>query len=165
MDRYALISGHVVLNVVESADQPAGWVLCGDAGPGYLYDGSTFSPPAAHAAIVITSITPDAAHLVDTQVTALNDVTCPAGTVLTVQAELQRDGVVLPVTDRFRMPLRARDGREKVLLAEMVDGLITITVPLRDSGAWAVTETMINEDLPPAAQMGFGGFRLFVTEA
>jgi len=50
MGRFALIeSGHVA-NVVEQDDEPqigGQWVACGDAGPGWTYDGSDFAPPPA----------------------------------------------------------------------------------------------------------------------
>lgn len=134
---------------------------------GQIYDAGTdtFAPPAApvRPAIVITSIeaTPSEGLLV-----VGAEVTCAMDTVLTVHAELRAPGgAVLPLTDRFRMPLRSRDGREKVVLAEMTAGIITITVPLRESGRWAVTEAMINEALPPAAQMDFGGITIYVVEA
>ncbi len=116
-------------------------------------------------ALVITSIEPDATHASQALINGVSDVTCPAGTVLTVHAEL-RDaaGAVLPLTDSFRMPLRSRDGREKVLLAVMENGVVSINAPLRESGAWSVTEAMINESLPPDHQMGFDGFQVFVVE-
>lgn len=48
--RWALIeSGHVA-NVVEQDDEPqisGQWVACGDACPGWTYDGSDFAPPPA----------------------------------------------------------------------------------------------------------------------
>ena len=114
---------------------------------------------------MITSIEPDAAHASQALINGLSDVTCPVGTVLTVHAEL-RDaaGAILPLKDSFRMPLRSRDGREKVLLAVMDNGAVSINAPLRESGSWSVTEAMINESLPPDHQMGFDGFQVFVVE-
>jgi len=47
--RWALIEGGKVANVVEQDAQPqvpGQWVACGNAGPGWIYDGSVFSPPA-----------------------------------------------------------------------------------------------------------------------
>lgn len=115
--------------------------------------------------LVITSIEPDAAHASQALINGVSDVTCPAGTVLTVHAELRyAAGTVPPLTDSFRMPLRSRDGREKVLLAVMENGMVSINAPLRESGAWSVTEAMVNESLPPDHQMGFGGFQVFVVE-
>ena len=135
---------------------------------------TTVPPPVAVEAslgmlskptLVITSIEADAGHASQALINGVSDVTCPVGTVLTVHADL-RDaaGQVLPLTDSFRMPLRSRDGREKVLLAVMQDGTVTINAPLRESGAWSVTEAMINESLPPGNQMGFAGFQVFVVE-
>ncbi len=49
MNRYALIQGGIVANVVEQDDTPqiAGeWVACGDAGPGWAFDGAVFAPPS-----------------------------------------------------------------------------------------------------------------------
>lgn len=49
MTRYAQLSGGVVHLVIDSETDPDGingqWITCGDAGPGWTYDGSTFAPP------------------------------------------------------------------------------------------------------------------------
>lgn len=50
MERYAEIDGGVVKNVTVAdpnnlPDHLSAWVLCGNAGVGWTYDGSTFSPP------------------------------------------------------------------------------------------------------------------------
>lgn len=49
MDRYAQLIDNVVHLVIESETDPDGingeWVACGNAGPGWLYDGSTFTAP------------------------------------------------------------------------------------------------------------------------
>lgn len=56
MERYAQISGGVVHVVIESETDPDGingeWVACGNAGPGWTYDGTTFAPPAVVTPIV-----------------------------------------------------------------------------------------------------------------
>ena len=50
MQRYAQIHEGTVRYVIESETDPDGingaWVGCGDASPGWLYDGATFAPPA-----------------------------------------------------------------------------------------------------------------------
>ena len=55
MNRYAQLSGGVVANVIESANQPDAqsgvWVACGNAGPGWVYDGTTFAPPVPSATV------------------------------------------------------------------------------------------------------------------
>lgn len=50
MERYAKIESGVVVNVtkLDPNDIPTGfqnWVSCGNAGPGWRYDGATFSEP------------------------------------------------------------------------------------------------------------------------
>lgn len=123
--------------------------------------GAQFRP-----SMVITGIVADAEHSGATLVSSMAEVTCPVGTTLTVSAELRDPlGNVVPLSDSFRMPFRARDGREKVLLASMVDGLISITAPLRESGVWSASEATVNESLPPDFQMDFGGIEVFVVEA
>ena len=123
------------------------------------------SPVADHPVLVVTGIATDGAHASQTVIAeALDDVTCKVGTVLTVTAELRapNGGAVIPLTDNFRMPLRARDGREEVLLAAMVYGVVQIVAPMDQSGVWKVTEQTINEGLPEAMHMAFGGLTIFV---
>ncbi len=49
MTRYAQLSGGVVHLVIDSPFDPDGingqWIDCGNAGPGWTYDGSTFAAP------------------------------------------------------------------------------------------------------------------------
>lgn len=48
-NRFAIIKNGVVVNTVLSTPEFAAkqqWVACGAAGPGWLYDGQTFTPPA-----------------------------------------------------------------------------------------------------------------------
>lgn len=49
MKRYAKVVDGVIYQVIESMFDPDGingeWVACGDAGPGWSYDGTTFAPP------------------------------------------------------------------------------------------------------------------------
>ena len=74
-------------------------------------------------------------------------------------------GQVLPLSDSFRMPMRSRDGRERVLLGHMTEGLLQIQVPLRESGVWSVTQDTVNEALPAEAHMRFAGMQVFAIEA
>ena len=138
----------------------AGWHLTSVAPPVYERPVVTFRPELA-----ITQITADAEHQAGTVVHGMSEVTCPAGATLTFIAELRGpNGQVLPISDAFRMPIRSRDGREKVLIATMVEGVITILVPLRESGAWSVTEATVNEALPADRQMRFAGVQVYVVE-
>lgn len=51
MDRYAQIINGRVDNVIESETDPDGtngeWIACGNAGPGWTYNGTSFAPPPA----------------------------------------------------------------------------------------------------------------------
>ncbi len=52
MKRWALMSGNIVVNVVEQAGPPqidGAWIECGNAGPGWRYDGTAFAPPSLAA--------------------------------------------------------------------------------------------------------------------
>lgn len=55
MERYAQIVNGTVHQVIESETDPDGtngaWVPCGNAGPGWLYDGTTFTAPPAPAPV------------------------------------------------------------------------------------------------------------------
>lgn len=131
------------------------------------------TPPADAAAdtprptLVVTAVTADADHATDAIISeSLRDITCPAGTVLTFAAELRdAEGNVLPFDDTFRMPVVARDGRERVVIARMAAGIVTIVVPLRESGVWSVDEAAINAALPTEAQMRFAGITVFAFDA
>ena len=55
MERYAQVIGGVVDNVIESEKDPdgtnGGWIVCGNAGPGWKHNSDgTFSPPATQDA-------------------------------------------------------------------------------------------------------------------
>lgn len=144
-------------------------------GRGYVFDPETdtWNPPehdaepAAEAPeIVITGIVADAEHASTASVASMGEITCTVGTTLTIAAELRSAaGDVIPLTDNFRMPFRSRDGREKVLLAVMVDGLVSINAPIKESGVWITDEAAINEALPESNRMKFAGITVYVVEA
>lgn len=111
--------------------------------------------------VVITGVTcSDAAAVIQP-----GDVTCPVGSVLTVEAELQdAANNLVPINAAFRMPLVARDGRERILLAQFADGAATIATTLSESGCWRISEDTINSGLPAAQQMRFGGLEIYVVQ-
>lgn len=49
MERYAQLVDGTIHLVIDSETDPDGingeWIACGDAGPGWTYDGTTFAPP------------------------------------------------------------------------------------------------------------------------
>lgn len=59
MQRFARVERGMADNVVEAEQQPDGWLPCGDASPGWLYDDLTgvFSPPQPPQPEVPESIT------------------------------------------------------------------------------------------------------------
>lgn len=116
--------------------------------------------------IVVTSVTVDAEHAGESMVEGVAVATVPQGATLTVAAELRAPGgAVIASSDVFRMPLRATDGRERIVLARMTAGLISVTVPLRESGVWEISEAGINSAIPPENQMAFSGLKIFVVVA
>lgn len=181
MKRFAKVMEGVAALVVEAIDAPDApnasddggrWIECGDASAGDRYDEAegTFHRDAAVAApsrpsIVITHIEADEANATTTTLAAdWSEVTCREGTRLTVSAELRSGHEVLPLTAQFRLPLRATDGRERVLLATMTNGHISIGATLRDSGIWRVDEAGINSALPAGQGFAFSGLTVYVLQ-
>lgn len=118
-------------------------------------------PEPLRPRIVITQIVssdPDA-------LITLSDVTISIGESVAVTVELRDpDDSLIPLTAAFRMPLVARDGRERIVLARFVDGVAEIAATLPDSGCWQVTEAKINHDLPSDQHMGFAGLDIYVVQ-
>ena len=65
----------------------------------------------------------------------------------------------------FRVPIRSRDGRERVVIATVNQGVIAFSISFEDSRIWELTEAMINADLPPERHMRFKGIKVFAVEA
>lgn len=184
MKRYAKVMEGFAALVVEALEAPNSpsapndggrWIECGDASAGDRYDEveGTFHRDAAVAtlsrpSIVITRIQSDEGNAATTTTTLLapdwSEVTCREGTRLAVSAELRNGDAVLPLTAQFRLPLRATDGRERVLLATMVDGRISIGATLRDSGIWRVDEAGVNSALPAGQGFAFSGLTVYVLQ-
>lgn len=111
--------------------------------------------------IVITGIKENGVSLIQTD---FSEATTTIGKRLDFTAELRHPdlGFVLPVDDMFRMPIRSRDGREEVIKAVCVQGVITFSIDFTESRVWGVTEDVINADLPLDSLMGFDGITVFV---
>lgn len=156
----------IAAEFVEVPDEvEIGWLLDPETGAWSAPQAVPAVPTVQRPKLIITETTADADHAAQTQIKA-GEITCLAGAVITFKTELHSaDGAILPLTDTFRMPMRSSDGREKILLVQMVDGIATITAPMRESGTWSATETTINEALPESSQMEFAGVKVFVCEA
>lgn len=113
--------------------------------------------------IVITDIQSDVDSFVHAQ--EFTEATVPVGGTLRFTAQLRQAGEVLLLDDSFRMPIWSRDGRERVVLASMAQGIIRFSVHFEDSRVWEVTEAMVNSDLPPERHMRFKGIKIFAVEA
>lgn len=119
-------------------------------------------PEAARPEVVITAIESQAAGL--SHSADFSDATVPVGATVLFTAELRMGTTLLALDDSFRMPIRSRDGRERVVLANMAQGLITFSLLFDASRVWEVTEGVINADLPPERHMRFKGIRVFAVE-
>lgn len=105
--RWALIASGQVANVVEQDSTPpipGTWVACGNAGPGWAYDGETFTPPAVAAAVPTVSRRQArrallAADLLDDVEAAINALPEPARSAALIDwqdaAEFARDWPLL----------------------------------------------------------------------
>lgn len=113
--------------------------------------------------VVITGIESDQpATLVDL---AAREVTAPVGATLTCAAEMQMQGQRVPLSQTFRVPIVSRDGsRERVVLAQMVDGQITFRVGLDESRVWLLTQDRLNSALPPESHVRFEDFVVYAVE-
>lgn len=128
-----------------------------------IIDLSTLTPaaPQPTVEIVVTNVQTDSPQAIIRP----GDVTVPVGTAVTVTAELRApDGTVLPVDAAFRMLFVARDGRERILLAQFVQGVATIGTTVSDSGCWQISESTINRDLPPEQHMRFSGLSIYAVQ-
>lgn len=115
-------------------------------------------PVMALAITALTSSDPGA-------VIESGEVTCAAGATVSATVEIRTpEGVLIPVTVSFRMPIVARDGRERILLASFVDGVATVQAALPESGVWLITEAQINAGLPVENRMRFDGLVLYVVQ-
>lgn len=133
---------------------------------GHVWTGTGWLSPTAAAdhrpRLVITNLTTDDAEAI----IGPAEITVHAGAHITTTVEMRTpDGAaVLPLHDTFRLPIVARDGRERVLLASFTAGVASIQGQFSESGVWNVSEAQINADLPPEQHMAFGGLRIYVIQ-
>ncbi|QDQ24923.1 hypothetical protein FNU76_00380 [Chitinimonas arctica] len=145
----AAMPGHIIADYSGSLDLP-------------LYG---LAKPAVRPLLVITQVTSDQ-PIQTTVALDRHEVICPQGATLSFTAELRsEDGAVLPLSDSFRLPIRQQGGRDGLLLATMVDGIVKVSAPFTvpgDDGTWMVNEAAINAGLPEAANMRFAGITVSV---
>ena len=129
---------------------------------GMRWDGMIFKPVVATVMpeVVITSVTCD----LPSAIIAADflEVTCEVGASVTLHASVMLGGAIVPVSASFRMPIKSSDGREEVILINVVEGVINKSIIFDKSGIWSIDEKSINSSLPDAAKMTFKGIRFFV---
>ena len=143
---------------MEAPEVDPGTKVCWCSGYWVVSADETNSPELpSKPTLVITSITGG--------LYANNELTLPVGATLTATGEIQLGGVTATTfSDSFRMPIKATDGREKVLLATVTNGVASITWTPKESGIWNITEALMNRDLPTESHLSFRGLKIFVLE-
>ena len=121
------------------------------------------APAGSMAEMLITNIVADKVGCQYS--TDFSRATVPVDVRLAFSAEYQADGQLLLEDGSYLFPIRSRDGRERVVVAEMHQGIITFSIHFEDSRVWELTEAMINADLPPERHMRFKGIKVFAVEA
>ena len=93
------------------------------------------------------------------------ELTLGVNTSFVATGELRIGGAIYtPYNGVFRMPIASLDGREKLILAHVVNGVVTINWTPTDSGIWSITSTLLNRDIPPEQHVSFTGLKIFVID-
>lgn len=122
--------------------------------------GAPQQAPAPVPEVVIVGISADSpAAVIDG-----NEVTAPVGSVVTCTVEMRVGGSIVPISESFRMPVVASDGRERLSLATFTAGTAAIRFAVRESGMWHVTEDEINKRLPADRHMKFAGVTIYAVD-
>lgn len=117
--------------------------------------------------VVVVGISADDASAEATVIAAdLRSVDAPVGATLTFAVELCARGAVLPISRRFRMPLRSAEGAaaSRLIAVDFVGGMASFKVALTESRHWRIDEAAINSDLPPGQQLTFAGLDVYALE-
>lgn len=95
----------------------------------------------------------------------LKELTIHSGESFTATGELQIGGSIYTLySGVFRVPVVSLDGREKLILANVVDGAATVSWTPSDSGIWKITAELMNRDIPPEQHVLFAGLKIFVLD-
>lgn len=96
---------------------------------------------------------------------AVPEATLPKNTMVTARGEVQMNGaVVTTFTGKFRLPIVASDGRERIILATITNGIMEASWTPSESGKWRITEAAINSALPPDRKMGWKELTVYVLD-
>lgn len=95
----------------------------------------------------------------------LKELTIHVGESFTATGELQVGGAIYPLySGVFRVPVVSLDGREKLILANVISGAATVSWTPSDSGIWKITAELMNRDIPPEQHVLFAGLKIFVLD-
>ena len=93
------------------------------------------------------------------------ELTINSGESFTATGELQVGGSIYPLySGIFRVPVVSLDGREKLILANVLNGAATVSWTPGDSGIWKITAELMNRDIPPEQHVLFAGLKIFVLD-
>lgn len=157
--RIAIIENDKVVNVIISNTIPVNGVVSETANINDDYINGEFIPPQiiVNPEIIVTAISSNDS---DNIINGLSEITCKSGSTINVTAEIKKDGDIVPLTDSFKMPLIASDGRERIVLAKFINGIANISSTLSEAGFWAITEEAINKGFAEEDQFAFKGLKI-----
>lgn len=163
-ERYMIIKDGVAHHAI-IADSSYASATCirtdtGQEGDSYV-DGEFISPPKPTIfEFVVTALTTNdsTARIKDN----LTGVLCKEGSTVSITIEAQADGVRIPLTDYFRTPIVASDGREQILLTQFTDGICQAEYKVPESGFWSITQTNINKNTGNSVIFLFKGLNIDV---
>ena len=157
--RIAIIENDKVVNVIISNTIPINGIVSDIANINDDYINGEFIPPQVivKPEIIITAISSNDA---DNIINGLSEITCKSGSTINVTAEIKKDGNIVTLTDSFKMPLIASDGRERIVLAKFVNGTANISSTLSEAGFWSITEEAINKGVAEENKFAFKGLQI-----
>lgn len=154
--RVAIIENNKVVNVIV-ADEGIECIN-GNIGDDYI-NGEFITPEkTSKPEIIITEIGSDDSNQI--LKTFNSGIICKVGSTISVKAEIRMNGSIVPLNDYFRMPLIASDGRERIVLANFINGKASISSTLNEGGFWSITEESINKGVPESNQFSFSGLSI-----
>ena len=166
---FAVVENGKVVNTIEADEAfvtgKLDHILCpSDVGIGYTYTGGIFFPPPVPDSfdIVVTEIicsNPAAIIKAD-----LSSILCSVGDTVTVKMRAQKNGELLPITDFFKTPVTASDGREIFYITSFESGVGNLTKKVPDSGFWTIDQYGINKYNTTGTYFNFKGLDINVQD-
>ena len=163
-DRYVIIKDGIAHHAI-IADETYASDTCvrtdtGQEGDSYV-DGEFISPPKPTTfEFVVTALsTNDPTAIIKENLTG---VLCKEGSTVSITIEAQADGALIPLTDYFRTPIVASDGREQIILTQFANGICQAEYKVPESGFWSITQANINKNTDNSIIFLFKGLNIDV---